>query len=166
MQPHDWSKFSLKLPIKANPQDIYNAWTTPAGLESWFLRQADFVGEGGIPKGKQEAINTGDTYTWRWFGYSDDTTETGKVLAANGKDHFQFTFGIAGTVTVSLKNVEGETLIELVQDHIPTDEKGKVDFHIGCQGGWLFYMVNLKSLLEGGIDLRNKNEKLKGVLNS
>jgi hypothetical protein len=32
--------------------------------------------------------------------------------------------------------------------------------------GWVFYLANLKSFPEGGIDLRNKNEKLKSVINS
>lgn len=29
-----------------------------------------------------------------------------------------------------------------------------------------FYLANLKSILEGGVDLRNKNEALKKMLNS
>jgi hypothetical protein len=30
--------------------------------------------------------------------------------------------------------------------------------------GWSFFMVNLKSILENGYDLRNKNEELKNVI--
>jgi len=31
----------------AQPGVIYNAWTTQEGLESWFLRLAEFTTEGG-----------------------------------------------------------------------------------------------------------------------
>ncbi len=166
MKHHDWSQFTLKLPIKAHQQEIYDAWTIPSGLENWFLRQADFTAMDDTARDKHQPVTTTDTYVWRWHGYPDTVTETGTVLAANGKDFFQFTFGIAGTVSVRIKAIEGETVVELTQDQIPTDEESKVKFHIGCQGGWLFYLTNLKSLLEGGIDLRNKDTKLTGVLNS
>ena len=42
----------------------------------------------------------------------------------------------------------------------------KLRLYIGCGEGWTFYLANLKSMLEGGIDLRNKNDKIKGVINS
>ena len=46
----------------------------------------------------------------------------------------------------------------------PTDDKAKENWHIGCKTGWTFYMANMKSMLEGGIDLRNKNEKIQNVI--
>ena len=57
-----------------------------------------------------------------------------------------------------------EQIVELVQTDIPTDEKGKQNWHIGCKTGWTFYMANLKSMLEGGVDLRNRNEKIQNVI--
>lgn len=166
MQKNDWSKFVLKIPVNAEIRQVYDLWATPAGLESFFLRQALFTGADGAAKSKEQPIAKGDTYLWRWHGYPDSVTETGTVLETNGKDFLQFTFGKAGTVSVTAKTVEDTTVVELIQDNIPTDEDSKFNFHIGCQGGWLFYLVNLKSLLEGGIDLRNRNEKLTSVINS
>ena len=55
---------------------------------------------------------------------------------------------------------------ESKQYNIPTDETGKTDYHIGCREGWVFYLANLKSIQEGGIDLRNKNPGIKKVINS
>ena len=46
------------------------------------------------------------------------------------------------------------------------NEKGKVQYHMGCLGGWTFYLANLKSYLEGGVDLRNKNLALNNMVNS
>lgn len=37
---------------------------------------------------------------------------------------------------------------------------------LSCKTGWTSYLANLKSVLEGGIDPRNKNEQLKAVINS
>jgi len=36
---------------------------------------------------------------------------------------------------------------------------------LGCASGWAFYLVNLKSIYEGGLDLRNKTPALKHMLN-
>ena len=61
---------------------------------------------------------------------------------------------------------EGETIVELTQFNIELDDRSKSIFHVGCMQGWTFYLANLKSIMEGGIDLRNKNEKLKRMMNS
>ena len=87
-------------------------------------------------------------------------------MDCNGKDLFKFKFGDAGNCTVSIYEEQGEKIVELLQDQVPTDEKGKQNWHIGCKTGWTFYMANLKSMLEGGIDLRNKNEKLQNVISA
>ena len=63
-------------------------------------------------------------------------------------------------------NASLKTIVELTQDNIPPDDNPATNLHIGCGEGWTFYLANLKSYLEGGIDLRNKNEKIQGVINS
>jgi uncharacterized protein YndB with AHSA1/START domain len=166
MDNYDWSKFTQRIPVKAGPQKIYDAWATPAGLEKWFLRNAKFRKADGSPRDPNDLIQKDDTYEWNWFGYSDDTSEHGKIIAANGKDFFKFVFGKAGIVSVTIKTEENQTIVELLQEQIPTDEKSKVSFHLGCSTGWTFYLANLKSIYEGGLDLRNKDEKIKRVVNS
>jgi uncharacterized protein YndB with AHSA1/START domain len=167
MQPnHEWTKFVLRIPVSTDKQTLFNAWASPAGLESWFLRKADFTNTAGNNVNKQEMVNPGDTYHWLWHGWPDDMKENGTVLETNGRDRLKFSFGKAGNVTVTIKEEAGENIVELLQDEIPTDETSVVYYHLGCMKGWLFYMVNLKSILEGGIDLRNRKVELKEVLNS
>ena len=89
-----------------------------------------------------------------------------KVYISNGSDFFSFSFGKAGICTVTLKKESGMSVVELVQTEIPTDDMGKHYWHLGCKTGWTFYLTNLKSMLEGGIDLRNKDLLLKNVVNS
>ena len=95
-----------------------------------------------------------------------DTTEHGKIIDANGKDFIQFTF--AGECLVDIKlSIQGDYIIvELTQINIPIDDNSKQGIRLGCDSGWSFFLVNLKSVYEGGIDLRNKDTSLKGMLNN
>jgi hypothetical protein len=115
---------------------------------------------------KTEFIKNDDTYRWLWFGYGDETEERGTILEANGTDLVKFTFAGTCTVTIAIKQEQGISIVELWQENIPVDDKSKASWHLGCSTGWTFYLANLKSVLEGGLDLRNKNEELKRVVNS
>lgn len=165
MNPFDWSRFSVRINIKkVSTEQLYNAWATRQGIEYWFLRMSEYKGPDGSLRKQHEQVQKGDLYVWRWFGYPDEITEMGEILECNGKDLFSFRFGEAGNCTVHITEEEGEKIVELVQDHIPVDDTAKVNWHIGCKTGWTFYLANMKSLFEGGIDLRNKNEKIQNVL--
>jgi uncharacterized protein YndB with AHSA1/START domain len=166
MSHYDWSKFSLKIDIKAAPIAAYHAWSTQANLESWFLRKAIFTTPDGKIREEAEHVKPGDAYVWKWHGYDDKTQEKGRILDLNGKDLFKFSFAGDCEVTVTFKLQEGRTIMELVQEKIPTDEISKVRLHLGCNNGWTFYMANLKSIMEGGLDLRNKNINIKNVVSS
>ncbi len=166
MSDYNWSEFTKRIPLNTTGQSIYDAWCTSGGLKSWFLRKAIFKSEYGTEKKDEEYISPGDNYEWLWHGWDDNTMETGAILAANGKNEFHFTFGKAGNVAVKIY-AEGDcNICELIQSEIPTDENGKTYYHLGCSTGWVFYLANLKSILEGGIDLRNKDASLKNVVNS
>lgn len=166
MSTIDWSRFVTRINVKVPVETIYNAWATREGMESWFLRLSEYKSSYGTIREANEPVATGDTYKWLWHGWSDDTVEYGQILAINDKDHFKFSFGKAGICTVNIKTEEGEEIVELMQEEIPTDEKGKLNYYTGCKTGWAFYLSNLKSILEGGIDLRNKNVQLQHLLNS
>ena len=166
MADMDWSRFAVRINVKAAADRLYRCWATRAGIETWFLRRSEYKKADGGARGDEEAVEKGDVYQWYWHGYSDESTESGEILACNGTDLFRFRFGKAGICTVSIYEEEGEQIVELVQTEIPTDEKGKEYYHVGCKTGWTFYLANLKSILEGGIDLRNKNEKLPRMMNA
>jgi hypothetical protein len=69
-------------------------------------------------------------------------------------------------VDIQLKQEDGYVLVELTQKNIPTDENSKRNIRLGCHTGWSFYLVNLKSVYEGGLDLRNKNENTYPMVNN
>lgn len=165
-QSYDWSRFTVRINVKAPESRLYHAWATRSGMEHWFLRLAEFKKPSGELRKDEEFVEKGDTYKWLWHGWPDDTVEYGEILGCNGKDQLSFSFGKAGHCHVTIREEEGEKIVELVQDKIPTDEKGMQYYHVGCKTGWTFYLANMKSLYEDGIDLRNRNVKLQEMINS
>lgn len=126
------------------------------------MSKAEFKSIHGI-RDRTSQIADEDTYTWSWHG-SNNVAE-GNIIETNGKDLLKFTF-LECLVTVHIKKDSGENVIELVQSQIPLDEESRLNYYVGCTRGWTFYMTNLKSILEGGIDLRNKNIDLTHVINT
>lgn len=165
MENYDWSRFITRISVKADPGRLYAAWATRAGIESWFLRLGEFTNGNGELLSSQQPVQPGDKYRWQWFGYPDEVTEKDEIIEANGKDRVKFGFGAAGKCTVTIFEELGETIVQLAQEDIPTDDYGKHHWHLGCKTGWTFYLANLKSIMEGGPDLRNKNDKLERMIN-
>jgi hypothetical protein len=164
MKNFDWTTFTRKIAIKSNLTDMYNAWTKAVEIEKWFLSNAVFLDTNKKPISKDQPIEKGFTYEWNWYLY--EVTERGKITNANGKDFIQFTFAGECLVDIKLSTQDNYVIVELTQKNIPTDENSKQGIRLGCDTGWSFYLVNLKSVYEGGLDLRNKNTGFKGMVNS
>ncbi len=163
MEDFDWTSFTKKIAVKAKIADIYNAWTKATELQKWFLQEVKFS-EGDIAVGPTENASGGTNYEWLWYLYKDPMK--GRIIQANGKDSLQFTFEGECLVDVRLSEEKEYTIIELKQHNIPTDDNSKKFIRLGCSHGWAFYLVNLKSVYEGGLDLRNKDEKLAPMINN
>jgi uncharacterized protein YndB with AHSA1/START domain len=160
----DWSRFTLRIDIGRSMADIFRAWVSCSALESWFLRKAVFTNPDGSVR--QDQIMADDTYQWWWYGYPDEVVETGAILEISDDSLLRFSFGKAGIVSVLILEEENTSIVELTQNEIPTDHFARENYHLGCSLGWTFYLANLKSVLEGGPDLRNKNINLKNMVNS
>lgn len=153
-----------KIAVKAPPATIYAAWTKAEELEKWFLAEVKFLDQNNNLISKQAPAATGYSYEWKWYIYED--IMPGKITDANGKDFFQFTFEGECVVDVKLTMKGDYTVVELTQQNIPTDDNSKQFIRLGCASGWSFYLVNLKSVYEGGLDLRNKDEQLQLMINN
>ncbi len=164
MKNFDWTSFTRKVAIKANLSDIYDAWTKASAIENWFLSNAVFSDANERTLGKDEQLEKGCTYAWNWHLY--DVTERGKITKANGKDFIQFTFAGDCLVDIQLSTQGEYVIVELTQKNIPTDDNSKRGIRLGCDTGWSFFLVNLKSVYEGGLDLRNKDTSLQGMVNN
>lgn len=163
MAQYDWSRFTASINIQAPIEAVFEAWQTKQGMEGWFLRLCEYRGEAGNLLKNDEHVTAGCKYRWRWHGWADDVEENGKILKVEAPLEFEFTFNSNGAtdmkVLVQLSSEDNETIVQLEQYNIPTDDKAKAEWHVGCFNGWTFYLSNLKSYLEGGVDLRNKDPR-------
>lgn len=163
MKDFDWTSFTKKIAIKAKLPDIYNAWTKAAEIEKWFLKDAGFFDSDKVLIGKGKPIQKDFSYDWRWHLYDD--VAKGTIREANGKDFIQFTFE-GSLVDIKLSEEHDYVIVQLTQKEIPTDDHSKQYVRLGCSSGWAFYLVNLKSVYEGGLDLRNKDPRLSTMINN
>jgi uncharacterized protein YndB with AHSA1/START domain len=164
MENFIWTEFTKRIIIKSELALVYNAWTRTEELEKWFLSKAVFTYPDNTIVPSLTNVKSGSKYEWNWF--AQNYFEQGKVLEANGSDFLEFTFAGNCKVQVKLKKEKGYILVELTQSEIPLDDNSKENIRLGCAFGWTFYLINLKSILEGGIDLRNKDAELVGVVNN
>lgn len=160
---YDWTSFTKRVTINASTKDILESWNTRHGLESWFLSRAEYRDGAGRVRDRHESIGVGDSYIWEWLAATDRVE--GKVLYSDGEKALRFTF-LGCTVDVSFSVEAGENVVEVRQSNIPLDEDSKVVLHLECTEGWTFYLTNLKSVLEGGIDLRNRNPAINRIINT
>ena len=156
MSNSQWTRFKVAGDYNTDIRSLYEAWATTEGLEKWFLRKANFYTVPRRTRAPEEFIMKEDTYEWYWHGYGDDTFEKGEILEANGTDLLKFTFSGGSIVTVEMSSRNGISLVELTQENIPKENDPSKNLFVQCQIGWTFYMANLKSVIEGGVDLRNK----------
>jgi len=164
MKNFDWSSFTRTIAVKADMSKIYDAWTKSSEIEKWFLSKAEYFNSEHKPISRDANISKGDIYKWQWYLY--DTLEDGSITEANGTNLVQFTFAGDCLVEIRLSQDEEYTIIELTQKNIPNDDHSRKDIRLGCDSGWSFYLVNLKSIYEGGVDLRNKDTRLKPMMNN
>jgi uncharacterized protein YndB with AHSA1/START domain len=164
MKTFNWASFTRKIAVKAKLATIYDAWANPAEIEKWFLSKANYYDANRHRLNRSENFEKGHTYEWSWFNH--DITENGSIKLANGKDRIQFSFAGSCLVDIKLTAQKEYVIVELSQKNIPTDEESREKIRLGCDSGWSFYLVNLKSVYEGGHDLRNKLPAFKGMVNS
>lgn len=96
MSSYNWSSFTRRIDINADAPAVYRMWSTPEGIEKWFLRKCRINPGNTASDDPERGIVAGDRYTWWWHGWPDDVKEERKFLEANGIDTLQFTFGKVG----------------------------------------------------------------------
>ena len=67
-----------------------------------------------------------------------------------------FTFGDM-EAEVRIADVGDRTELILRQWSIPNTDEGRASGHLNCRSCWVFFLANLQSVLEQGVDLRDKD---------
>ena len=152
MDPEKWKRMDQVIYVEAPKESLYAALATAKGVIGWCSMEAvltDADGEA-LPPGEAAVAGGGFKYIWH-TGH----TESGEFLEANGVDRLRYTFGEGILVTMTLEDTEdGSVLVRLAQTHDRSDEEN-LRIMLGFKEGWAFYLTNLKSVLEGGLDLRD-----------
>jgi hypothetical protein len=76
------------------------------------------------------------------------------VREARPPTRLVFGFGDKMEVEVALRKQGSICDVSLRQYNIPNTPRGRCDLHMGCRVAWAFFLTNLKSIAEGGLDLR------------
>lgn len=130
--------------IHAYPEVVFDALVNPLVLKRWFVEEAEVE-----PK-------KGGRYVWDW---GKGGKLESKITEYQPPKKLVITFtgwnsGMKEKCTFTLKPKEGGTLLHMEDtDHI-AGSKGW-ERHISVVRGWAVALLNLKSVLESGKDLRN-----------
>ena len=148
---YDWSRFDVHMPVAAEPAALYDWWATGQGMERFFAKRFRFTSSGGEARAPGARAEAGDSY---WLAFHHPFELRGDVLEAVPGDRFAFTFGPM-RVDVAFEPAERGALIRLTQSAIPIDAAGMAESHMNCRSCWIYYLLNLRSALEHGCDLRD-----------
>ncbi len=162
MDPGEWRRLEQRIDVRAPLPVVYAAWATAEGLVGWFPMEASVTDPSGTERGAGTAAAPGDRFRFSW---PTGHTEEGEFLEADGARRLRFTFGEAIEVSASLEELEGgDVMVTLVQTQDRSDEEN-LRVLLGFKEGWAFYLTNLKSVLEGGLDLRSYHHPVEHRVN-
>lgn len=155
-ESYDWSQFHVQMYYPAPVDDVFNRWATPKGLASFFLEEAVHRSQGGSVRGPEEMAQTGDAYEW---SYLHHFKHGGTFTQVVENELLAFTFG-SMAVSIRFSEHEGATLVDLHQTGCSTEDPQRAWDHVNCRSCWIYFMTNLRSVLQGSPDLRDRAHPL------
>lgn len=159
---YNFNNFIQKIYIYRPVEILYSMIAGGENIVKWFVKKAECHTETRELRKSNEDFKANDEYLWEWV---DGTQLAGKILEANDKEKIKITFGNDVTVTIKLSNTGEKTLVELSQEQSIPDYEMRFENYMACFPGWSFYLINLKSICEGGIDLWEENPDVEMLVN-
>jgi uncharacterized protein YndB with AHSA1/START domain len=147
-------RFTHAIYLSAPAEKVYEYIATPAGIVKWFVGKAKYYYKDKNIRLGNETVKKGDTFLWNW--QNKDLELKGIVTESVDNKEFQFTFSPLYIVTVEIQTEEDKTRLKLTQEYQGSAAKNDFNY-INCCTCWVFFMTNLKSVIENGIDLREKD---------
>ena len=145
--------FTHAIFLDAPVEKVYEYAATPSGIIKWFIGKAKYYYKDQNIRLGNDLVMKGDSFLWSWL--NKDLELKGIVTEALENKSFQFTFSPLYIVTLDFYPGKERTKLTLTQQY--QDSAVKNDFnYINCCTCWVFFLTNLKSVIENGIDLREK----------
>ena len=174
----DWLGFTQAIHVRAAVPAAWRMLATCEGLERWFLLRADawthdgrqWLRDRGLEQGARlrltwPSAESTDAAGWTIPG---EVSEDDEVLRTEAPQRIRLGW-YEGRGWVEFRvapRPDGRVTVELEQRMHPTgDFKLLEGAYTGCREGWAFYLANLKSVLEHGIDLREAAPDRTGLVN-
>jgi uncharacterized protein YndB with AHSA1/START domain len=150
MAPRKTRSIRQQFYIRAPPKKVFRAISDPDEITKWFLKDA------------QISTRKGGRYTFEWNG---GYQHSGRVLE----------FARGRSLTLTWPQFDGKEVIGDTKVRFTVEPKGKgallkilhsgyqkqekwVEPYAGTHAGWSYFVMNLKSVLEHGHDLRSKHD--------
>ena len=152
---YDWTQFDLYYYYHAPLEQVWQAWTTPEGLCSFFVETCTGYDASGNQLEPAQTFVPEGTYEWKWRqGFPGN----GRIIEVTAMKHLALSFGASMQVNVHFLDTGSGVRVHLHQSNIPDSEAGRVIGHLNCRSCWIFFMTNLVSILNNGADLRDDDE--------
>ena len=135
--------------IRAAPKKVFKAISNPKGIKRWFADKA------------QLSLRKGGRYS---FGWKDGPTHNGKILELVRGERMTLSWEYEGMEKVGVTRfglaVEPKgkgTLLKVTHSRLPKGDEFE-ELYTGGVWGWTYFMMNLKSVVEHGHDLRSRHD--------
>lgn len=155
---YDWTQFHVHMYYRASLEEVFRRFATPAGLASFYIDEATFTDADGRRRQSDEQYRAGDAYH---FEYVHDYRHGGEVLEVVDGQLVRFTFGPC-EVAIRFRTVEGAggsaVEVDLHQTGCPLEDPERAWLHLNCRSCWIYFFTNLRSVLAGGPDIRDRDE--------
>lgn len=146
-------RFSHGIFIKTDSENLFRYIATPAGISKWFIGSAEyFYRQKNIRLG-DELTGKGDSYLWKWL--NKDLELKGIITDFEKEKMIEFTFSPLYLVRMELFPIGNRVKIVLTQSYQKSSLRNDFNF-VNCCTCWVFFLTNLKSVIECNVDLREK----------
>ena len=149
-------QFTHAIYLNAPLEKVYEYAATPSGIIKWFMGKAKYFYKDKHIRLGNDLVQKGDTFLWNWL--EKDLELKGIVTEAVENKTFQFTFSPLYLVTLKFYTEKGRTKLTLTQEYQESADKNDFNY-INCCTCWVFFLTNLKSVIENGTDLRETEVK-------
>lgn len=161
---YDWSAFQITYFIEAPLADVYDMWATEKGMGRFWADKVRWVDPNGQVRSADQPFRIGDKVG---LTFPTGTSTELEILNIEQNKFVLFSFGEDyGWVRVSFEQQGGRTRMVLRQFGLRADEQDQWEVHVNARGWWTFNLVNLKSVLLHGHDLRVREPQAASGLSS